>query len=124
MKERPIGFNEEMVRAILDGKKTQTRRPIKQQYGGVHDCPYGKVGDRLWVRETSRITLEITNVRIERVQDISEHNAKAEGVMPDKETGGCVDAFMFLWDEIYASKGFGWDANPWVWVIEFKKMEG
>jgi hypothetical protein len=191
MKERPILFNDEMVRAILDGRKTQTRRVAKVEtcdtrpLGGGHVfitptgcysprtpehhvsyCPYGQPGDRLWVRETfrvidgqtqpriaidyradpedkwcrigdflgdgkkwrpsihmprwaSRILLEITNVRVERVQEISVADAKAEGVC-----GLSARAeFLMLWDSINAKRGFGWDANPWVWVIEFRRTE-
>jgi len=188
VKERPILFNTEMVRAVLDGRKTQTRRVItakKNQTvlrsflsGLLHwekimpYCPYGKVGDRLWVRETwatqkgvagviykadnperlidgpwspsifmprwaSRITLEITDVRVERVQDITPEDAKAEGLTPYAIYGGRphswtvedqtftdpCKAFSRLWDSINAQRGYGWDANPWVWVIEFKPVE-
>jgi hypothetical protein len=183
VKERPILFNGEMVRAVLDGRKTQTRRVCIPRFddrkpcehyspignGGVitnqmmrhcehgsegQPCPYGEVGDRLWVRETwkpcfddgigteyradkrgccgpwkpsrfmprnrSRITLEITGIRVERVQDITEADAKAEGI-----NYGCdsVDWFQELWNSINAKRGFGWDANPWVWVVEFRKTE-
>jgi len=205
MKEHPIPFNAEMVRAILDGRKTQTRRPVKhclkanvgdacnvrwcgernhwQEYaaGGAWldlKCPHGVPGDRLWVREThrqlsgwwgehqraapleyraswetrsdipwrrsihmprwaSRITLEVTAVRVERVQDVSEADAKAEGITPlDGELGGLGDylaastgckykpAFSAIWDSIYTKHGFDWDANPWVWVVEFRRLEG
>jgi hypothetical protein len=241
MKERPIIFSAEMVRAILDGRKTQTRRAIKPQpTGGVlglrwdHDmgkpswidphgcpvkCPYGRPGDRLWVREAfgfsrqdddinevervvcykagapwysilndkseslvhsgygrkvqpnhfvhhparwkssihmprwaSRITLEIKSVRVERLQDISESDARAEGVRRNwtgddlKGFAGTRDynegldgwyrygasedeppcetareSFDTLWESI---KGPGsWDANPWVWVIEFQRIK-
>lgn len=198
IKERPIIFNGEMVKAILDGRKTMTRRiakPLRKNPPsllsgewsdsyvldkGNHewlmkDCPFGKVGDRLWVRETfavygdkddehcvihyrannpehfsrkgmgfkpsihmprwaSRITLEITSIRIERLQDISEDDAKAEGV-----NGGCIvcgelaenckcatpspdfkDSFIHLWRSIYGEES--WSANPWVWVVEFKQV--
>jgi hypothetical protein len=213
MRERPIVFNGEMVRAILDGRKTQTRRVIKPQpesvtrgwlYGGLYfaddsqmqnylfhnvygenGTPYGSAytdgtGDRLWVRETfaldksyddlspsevrngdwgiwwkadhsslrpinakpgkwrspiymprwaSRITLEIVGVRVERVQDINDMDALAEGVQQvgsiDKTgltTGETVNAFRNHWDSINAKRGYGWDANPWVWVVEFRKV--
>ncbi|MGP1224193.1 morphogenetic protein [Serratia sp. CY38905] len=220
MKERPVIFNGEMVRAILDGRKTQTRRVMKVQpessgFGlrfiteslnnrdtgkyfwsqsdacGINKsrskpflCPFGQVGDRLWVRETfqgplipedelseylganpdkfqspayceyaadggakpeyvdsdentrygwrpsihmprwaSRITLEITAVRVERLNDISEEDAKAEGaptelcIIGEKHYMG----FRTLWQSIYGEES--WGANPWVWVIEFRRVE-
>jgi len=210
MKERPILFSSEMVRAILDGRKTQTRRVIKpqpeiQEYmnkpslhwsqcGGrslteiASYCPYGQPGDRLWVRETwrktfdvddkdvmeyraggtrlivgesiqhgehritsvlpkwkpsifmprwaSRIMLEIVNIRVERVQDISEEDAIAEGCNPydhikkeivsrDNEiifSNAYQASYQLLWDSINAKRGYGWDVNPWVWVVEFKVL--
>ena len=195
MKERPILFNAEMVNAILAGNKTQTRRIMKPQpvnetawVGGMHCltwihkevagpdgwlmhnlCPLGKVGDRLWVRETwnktrifqapdagevfvyaacdnrtdyggpwkpsihmpraaSRITLEITAVRVERLQDISEEDALAEGVRTELDAASAGAswydkprrAFQFLSESIYGAES--WATNPWVWVIEFKKV--
>jgi hypothetical protein len=193
-----------MVRAILAGTKTQTRRVIKPQpkphtydcvnlkeaypnkpwcwladwlkpdgsvmsydewrepHGGWPDrskqfaCPYGVPGDRLWVREdvithssipqvvgyvadgcqaterwekrrnsirmprwASRITLEITEVRVQRLQNISDEDAQAEGGWG----GGCFHrSFAGLWDSINAKRGFGWDVNPWVWVVGFKRV--
>lgn len=215
-KERGMIFNAEMVRAILSGQKTQTRRIMKVQpvlkgsfyevYGAgwgkgvksvpvVHghslsnNCPLGIVGDRIWVRETwqcvsyslgehgyvedvdykksipktkpveprwgvtyeaselepkdreergfpwvpsihmprwaSRILLEITNVRIERLNDISNKDAKAEGYPAELAAdGGYYDPFLWfrnLWDGIYPEQSF--KHNPWVWVIEFKRIE-
>ena len=227
-KERPILFSSEMVRAILEGRKTQTRRAMKVQpfdwatefveapseklpgtgkpghwlFGnngfvsvrGCGRCPYGSIGDRLWVRETwqvdapcdgtwddvvfygckgasldfipekykkpehilykatwedcvmswrpsihmprwaSRITLEIVNVRVERVQDISEEDAAAEGLEIDKDGFFFVNVpgnkyfnksaksiYAELWNKIYGSGS--WEANPWVWVIEFKAVD-
>ncbi|HCM1966618.1 TPA: hypothetical protein N3A41_001062 [Salmonella enterica subsp. houtenae serovar 41:z29:-] len=243
MKERGMIFNGEMVRAILDGRKTQTRRimkvqpsdgfhpthngydldlnahwytpgvvdkngylqPAKKDVFGVADenegytCPFGAVGDRIWVRETyqgplfdyehmesyledsskfekpefcvyradgkpapefydaddnlhcgwspsihmprwaSRILLEITSVRVERLNSISEQDALSEGI--DRERLGesqdnydCIadhnmtgrptatGAFKYLWESIYGEEN--WQANPWVWVIEFKRVEG
>lgn len=180
-KERPILFSAAMVRAILDGKKTQTRRIVKgvalewlddagfDPHFVAKDndlCPYGKVGDRLWVRETfcpnyfdepdfttaykadytndiadvvqepkwkpsihmprklSRINLEITDIRVERLQDITDADAQAEGV--DGWSGvvivGNDIAFAELWDKINAKRGYGWDKNPWVWVVTFKRV--
>lgn len=216
IKERPILFSAPMVRAILEGQKTVTRRRVKGQYlegpwsvrpatnprteGHSHDwwlptgsqpytalnpCPYGKPGDRLWVRESfwgcdlpgygdqpcvvyddewqgkeykpaearpwarkfgripsihmpreaSRILLEITDVRVERLQDITWEQALDEGIgdhrfecdRPVEPDGypacscgsvGYVDAFAALWN----STGGDWDANPWVWVVEFKRV--
>lgn len=185
MKERPILFSAPMVRALLAGTKTQTRRvaknlPHESEYepglfsmmvvrdgklmeatGGVGMlkplCPYGQPGDRLWVRETwtewegtflyradfegcevawkwtpsihmprksSRITLEVTAVRVERLQDISEEDAKAEGAGGERYIGQgfdhCVhrEAYRTLWNDINGPGS--WDANPWVWVVEFK----
>lgn len=220
VKERPILFSGEMVRAILDGRKTQTRRVVKpkanekwldwitdkngnrlydsngnkrllisSENGKEISCPYGVPGDLLWVREThyrwtgcgappranfnrdrcyvdhpellamsrsgqivsvpsihmprwaSRITLRVVDVRVERVQAISEGDAKAEGVtawpgqfegqtyyqdyskedwnVPQHTAAG---SFRTLWDSINAARGFGWDANPWVWVVSFERV--
>lgn len=187
MDAKPIIFSGEMVRAILDGHKTQTRRVIKPQFNqtwgaGVRNqdpdyfsvhvdikepdgewrwlrCPYGKAGDILWVRETwahvdgaiwyaadgidiprndgvklrpsihmprwaSRITLEITNVRVERLFDISQEDAKAEGVSIEAtRTLTHVGAFAITWDAINKKRGYGWEGgtNPWLWVVEFRR---
>jgi hypothetical protein len=198
VKERPILFSAQMVRAILQGRKTQTRRIVKGLpyaplafaeftaadpsgfwgFGHANNpihcihCPYGETGDRLWVREThckygggyiyradygtytpisdgiggpwkpsihmprvaSRITLEITGVRVERLHDISEADAMAEGVeridlSPRKINGMQVHpltssyfaAFMELWRSINGPES--WAANPWVWVVEFRRCE-
>ena len=237
MKERGMIFNGEMVRAILDGRKTQTRRPIKwkqtrfteigeREDGSKwpwsedaehacdfwHPCPFGAVGDRIWVRETwqaihdycdenghvderryarsiprhrgnywhpvyeeawgnesredrefpwrpsihmprwaSRILLEITDVRVERLNTISEEDAQREGVHTEVWDQTVVarnyvasdeffqfwsddmphyvemnqlyrSSFRSLWDSIYGEES--WKANGWVWVIEFKRVEG
>ena len=238
MKERGMIFNGEMVRAILDGRKTQTRRIVKGTDGAVKfckewdingeeifvvlgekdhtgmnpvlgaiSCPFGAVGDRIWVRETwgvvsheldddgriqpwkpdrpataihempfgngyysghaiyavdgdftwgdddgyedgrscwkpsihmpraaSRILLEITDVRVERLNAISQEDAQAEGMeltgwrptYSDPDSGGEVmtpyDNFAELWSSIYGEES--WQATPWVWVIEFKRVEG
>jgi len=182
-KEHPILFTGDMVRAILDGRKTQTRRVIKnpQRLEGLmlegeagEWCPYGVVGDRLYVRETwcagiewddekpseidplcggndifylangekpegygktrpnifmpkwaARIWLEITGIRVERVQEISEEDATAEGVMrltTYRTETPMIDMFRHLWNVINANRGYGWDVNPWVWVVEFKRV--
>ena len=233
MNEHPILFSGEMVRAILDGRKTQTRRVIKPQpimmdsgmwypsnipgdvknRRGLHYAnekhmrkgmpidffPYGLPGDRLWVREThvfemyedeprskdgrpiffykgdgtewdephwlyphyratdpapdlfyedgdgyqegdpqckwnpsihmprwaSRITLEIVNVRVDQVQEISIEDIYAEGCRPissDEDGSELYEWYSDLWDELNAKRGYGWDINPWVWVLEFKKL--
>jgi len=170
MKERPILFNGDMIRAILDGSKTQTRRIVKPKDGWL--CPYGLPGDRLWARETwaaqhlfdghkpreiskgsvihyrstepgpsgllwrpsifmprwaSRIDLEIINVRLEKVKDIAEEDARDEGVKP-KKVGPDQDgrfysmhrhAYIDLWNSINEKRGYGWAVNPLVWVLEF-----
>jgi hypothetical protein len=228
MKERPIIMGAESVRAILEGRKTQTRRVVNPQpsvtyhwsgdayeEGGmlkailpakpsIHfnympKCSYGSIGDRLWVRETaiispknfddkrfcnstdnegdarivqylatspctdgakfyglkpksplfmprwaSRITLEITDIRVEMVQDITEEGAIAEGV----EFGSCweeqfgegyctgegwmdyknadygcstpKESYKTLWNSLNAKRGYSWEKNPWVWAITFK----
>ena len=205
MKERPILFNSEMVRAILDDRKTMTRRVIKPQphicYNGdliykdhligseikeYNSIPYPEIegvslygipGDQLWAREAwckfdnrilykanykgqkskpfkwkpsihmfrrhSRIQLEITSIRVERVQNITEEDALKEGSFlnrcpctemnkPPKnnieavfqQTGCHIHGteFKHLWNSINKKRGFGWDANPWVWVVEFKRI--
>lgn len=224
MKERPIILNAEMVRALLDGRKTQTRRPVKGSrawpikfVGGKGDfddpscwgfedpnsaewwllnagenenqipSPFGKIGDRLWVRETfhlshtntvtykadfgscnpfnedecgedvsmvgekwkpsihmprwaSRILLEVTDIRVERVQDISKSDCLAEGIQrtdweyscepyrnyhqpkmaPGRNCSTPEMSFCSLWQSIY---GDSWDKNEWVWVVDFKLIE-
>lgn len=237
MTEREMIFNSEMVRAILDGRKTQTRRimapqpaddiergifpnpeaigwksSLRHKHGSTtaHFCPYGKPGDRIWVRETwgvvsheldedgriqpwtpdrpataihempfgngyysghaiyaadgdftwgdddgyedgrscwkpsirmpraaSRIVLEITDVRVEQLNAISEKDATAEGVppagsllpdypgtflTPKGDFATAKVAFQRLWESIYGEES--WKANGWVWVIEFKRVEG
>ncbi len=201
MKERPILFNGAMVRAILEGRKTQTRRVMKPQptqYRGAEHgfywehktgpicCasgdrpgPYAPwhVEDHLWVRETwrdsfgggevhypadldeytvrekgpwkpsihmprskSRISLEVADVRVERLQDISEEDARAEGAscyvcgqaVRTSNEADCAcfhgenarASFDVLWDSINGARpGCSWDANPWVWVVGFKRVE-
>ncbi|WP_300727266.1 hypothetical protein [Pseudomonas sp.] len=205
-KERPALFNGDMVRAILEGRKTVTRRAIKVQphidasgnfcvgssnYGQdlcgkpvtkhfVNGCcPYGKPGDRLWVRETcfindyressvpegeradceihyradgipdfegeeelirwrpsihmprwaSRILLEVTDVRVERLQDITEEQALAEGIKKHSDGGYHVEDGKYYSDSpiesfagLWSSVGGDWDANPWVWCVSFKRV--
>lgn len=221
---RPIIFSTEMVKAILEGRKTQTRRVIKPQptggyLGFVYEranhwfkneptsievkCPYGQPGDHLWVRETwrvcdhdfgawdkeigyptswlinypadgetfwryppdtdlrkyadkfgtadttggpdsklrpsifmprwaSRIMLEVVNVRVEGVQEISLKDIASEGVYDFQQiidgaypngTTGVIDAFKTLWNSINSKRGYSWDTNPFVWVVEFRKVD-
>jgi len=216
MRELPILFSSEMVRAILDGRKSMTRRIIKPQPmwiaepnipfktpdadpKGIIRCPYGQPGDRLWVRETwyyeshmheltagepdlpsgrykhryifradcpdypvdvgvgehgwkpsifmpreaARIWLEVTDVRVERLQEITWKDVEAEGLRPinnpliyeDKETTFSIyqNDFINLWNDIAYKNDktrfktecgkYTWDENPWVWIIEFKRLE-
>lgn len=216
MKVKPILFSGEMVKAILDGRKTQTRRVMKPQpesIGALEATPGDELvylyphGDgektyfckfpyahQLWVRETwdfrhwgepgnpfrvmvsygadgfqklcqvphdwhpmlynnprwrpsihmpkwaSRITLDVVRVRVERVQEITKEDAKAEGVSnvwrwdaernaehPEHFRRGLLNPYVanysVLWDEINVGRGFGWEVNPWVWVVEFKVLE-
>ena len=225
MKERSIIFKQEMVRAILDGRKTQTRRVMRLPENqhqlcaadNAHDlmqmfkCPYGQLGNQLWVRESfgymwpdncedgriyddthfdgrpiekeecrivykatepdalwayegqanvhhidddegsclmwrsprfmpriaSRLILRITDIRVERVHDITPAQAIAEGVTTTEKTivrfhkwenlglgeRMALDAFADLWNSINAKRGYGWDINPWVWVIVFERYE-
>lgn len=182
MEERPIIYNTEMVKAVLDGRKIVTRRPVKRvqiddydkndksygpwtedQYGDYHKtsifCPFGKISDRLYVRETwqeviafygesldtlyaadyneneyqslkpwkpsiympkrcARIWLEITDVRVERVQEINNEDCMKEGIKIQQSTSR-LSVFVDLWDSIYKN----WSSNPWVWVIEFKVVK-
>jgi hypothetical protein len=212
---KPILFNGEMVKAILSGRKTQTRRIMKPQptyswtgakwgnpvfhvkkgegtslpYAAERcPCPYGKVGGSLWVRETvyafgdyyytgkltesgkrevefvdftlkaklkyiyaaettlpkpsskfelswhkrpsifmprwaSRINLEITKIRVEKLQGISQIDICSEGLNSTLPPKALYANFEKLWNGINEKRGFSWDSNPWVWVIEFKKAE-
>ncbi len=200
--ERAINFNAAMVNAILQGRKTQTRRIMNPQplmrkiqgsYGSfrlsvkkrngkgywplsnakdliANECPYGQPGDRLWVRESfqflaeydfcppshapinsdmlyvadrpdslwdakvrppqfmprwaSRITLEIRDIKVQRLHDMLIRDYDAEGIVPKDEsydTDQALEAFRNLWNDIYGAES--WNANPWVWAIEFKILE-
>lgn len=209
VRERPIIFGAESVRAIFDGSKTQTRRVFKfpkhmeregsdwvksiQEDGGGNwipwstdapgvaeftkraypngegiPCPYGKPGDRLWVREAyhvtplgrlhkdrwsvcyaadeegcnvsgawanpmfmprwaSRIDLELTAVRVERLQDITGNDAREEGVCRGDTTPRSglyrINQYREAWDRLNAKRGFGWDSNPFVWCISFRRID-
>ncbi len=204
--ERPVHYDSAMVRAILDGRKTQMRRPIKgisildhpgikgakianigknQFWLNCQDshpqhiskgCPFGQIGDRLWVREpwhpffrmgnhvsieykagfsfatdisgadldkfndkwiegkwktsihmprwASRITLEITEIRVQRVQEISDEEAILEGLKDLSPSPR--EAFRLWWNSVYAQKTFDfdrdWEVNPWVWTIGFRNL--
>jgi hypothetical protein len=176
-RERPILFSAPMVRALLNGTKTQTRRRMRDSENAWREqkCPYD-FGMRLWVRETTiiapkrwttenlsthwdadgdgrivqylasqpnreaaddynlkatpsifmprwacRITLEITDVRVQRLRDISEGDAKAEGVDPIREKVPTHrDAYRYLWDDINGTGA--WQANPWVWALTFRRV--
>ena len=149
MKEKSLKFNGEMVQAILDGRKTQTRLPVKPQpkngdyitdaLGGFHvgqmrDSenafreikPKYQVGEKVWVRECFQ--LEITGVRVDMIQALSLPDLEGEGFKKHKEHSGSFlmdtqdsfEEFINLWDSIYADKGYGWYENPYVWVYEFK----
>jgi hypothetical protein len=194
VKERPILVSAPMVRAILDGRKTMTRRIVNPQpqqrqtgssiafamddddwawgykgqpnrctvsnkrggpTGYASECPYGQPGDRLWVREThmihdgeiayaatdqplvgcdkwkpsiymprqaSRITLEVVSVRVERLQDITEEDAIAEGAQCAGFPASLTNrgAFAALWNKINGVDS--WAANPWLWVVEFTRV--
>jgi hypothetical protein len=181
MNEHPILFSRKMVQAILAGKKSQTRRIVKQDPQGKIPftdelpCPYGHTGDFLWVRETfaqypdgfifkadfpddgfgsgivnlktgdnyplvwkpsihmprkaSRLLLEITELRIERLNNISESDAIDEGATPSM-VGGDLDylkyraGFQTLWNSINAERGYSWESNPFVWVVSFQIARG
>lgn len=197
MKERGIIFNEFEVRATLDGRKTQFRRPITKIVDKIHGgnitefgvtetkgydfhfrdrratwndvrvgwvlsrCPFGSIGDCLYLREgictdidgniryrfdysgagivtfatpwksstqmprwASRLTLEITGVRVERLQEITLKDIVFEGlsesVYEHKPAQAAFDAYRNYWDSMFSKKGHPWDANPWVWVVDFK----
>lgn len=183
----PILFNTDMVRAILDGRKTVTRRLVKHNMDAVLNSPYHKEhsevedkqiisklcmppyqpGDILYVRETwmdyagkimykadcdeyrldslklaefkwypsihmpkeaARIWLKVKDVRVERLQEITEEQAQAEGCNSGMLTGPCSARWQFeeLWNSTIKKSDldrYGWDANPWVWVIEFERCE-
>lgn len=221
VRERPIIFSAPMVRAILDGRKTQTRRVLvlpqwanpvsdenefEMEYSMEQDdggppavwpyatakrtgclspvsCPYGDVGDRLWVKETfqripdrrpagywtnpeligvnfwyksegnlptwggkwkspiympreaSRLTLEVVSVRVQRLKEISDEDARAEGAAgllseftrwPGRVDTGrwtVLEEFEAGWDSLNAKRGFPWAANPWVWAVEFRRHD-
>lgn len=142
MTERTIRFKPEFFHSILDGLKTQTRRPVKfpgwfldeyGRYGAAEiyseiECPYGHDGALLTasIGDLARLALVVTNIRVERLETISAHEiAHREGVTPDENyrtNNELVNLFSSSWDAIYKSKGIGWDANPWVWVVEFKRL--
>lgn len=90
----------------------------------AHPCPTKWKPSIFLPRPFSRITLEIVSVRVERVQDITEQDARAEGVDYWSDSANPARfKFMTLWDRINSKRGYGWDANPWVWVVEFKRAK-
>lgn len=109
IKERPIIFSGPMVRATLDGWKTQTRRVVKN--AGL-PC----TTDKQW---RDRIALEITGVRVERLQDISAADAIAEGIAHSTLNDPRVE-YRWLWESINGDGS--WAANPWVWALEFRRV--
>ncbi len=143
MKERPIIFDAESVLAILEGRKTQTRRVVKPGHlyeptdegvdilwaTGQIRCPYGEPGDGLWVKEAwrvaSRILLRIKGVRVERLQDITPADCEAEGYPDDGSPSWehYAERFSLAWDELNAKRGYPFSSNPWVWVIGFEESE-
>lgn len=180
MTDKPILFSGPMIRALLDGRKTQTRRVMKPPYGTLEYLPDGTwrpictkffPGDRLWVKEThcfcgqmnsikssdlsklepvgyladgnireascsmisrgrtrpsiymprwaSRLTLTVTDVRVQRVQEITQEDVAAEGWRGFQHDGGPLTWFHTLWDSLNEARGFGWNANPWVIALTF-----
>lgn len=101
--------------------------PQLQTQSNKFDLGWHKRPSIFMPREVSRITLEIVNVRVERLQEISAADAKAEG-LPDsfwlieRLQGGWRNAWAALWDGINAKRGYSWKSNPWVFVVEFKKL--
>lgn len=162
-----ILFSNAMFRAVVGGRKTQTRRIVKPHgihpdfgrpdmdkawvaesfgapclkapHSGTEDmmqricCPYGYAGGLVVAREPGggegdeSLLLKITDVRLERLQDISDEDAVAEGVdlgLPEHEADQPLPTMLFerLWNSIYGEGA--WDKNPWVWVISFARAEG
>ena len=149
MKERPIQFSAEMVRAILNGSKTQTRRialtrrAARLSWPLPKNCPYGVARDRLWLceeptiirRSEARLRLVVTAVRDERLQSITRDDALAEGVERHDDDGvtyygplnrghACpIVAFASLWNSIHGKRSAcTWADNPRVWVISFRRV--
>jgi len=148
MKDR-IKFNDAMLAAVMDGRKTQTRRPMKVQpvlngnwwevYGAgwgkdsksmpavpghslANNCPYGKVGEIISVADKDgniKGKIEITDVWLQQVNDISENDAKAEGF--DGKLNSYISDFYAVWIGIYGIDS--WINNEWVWVIEFRRID-
>ena len=135
MAEHAIKFTSEMIGAILDREKTQTRRLVKPQPNdGEQPLPKYQIGDILWIESTD-VLLEVTAIRMERLNDISEDDAEAEGMLEcvgmfsereyiqiaeqiGSEINDLKPFFVQLWQSIYGPES--WSQNPWVWVIEFK----
>ena len=138
MAEHAIKLTSEMIDAILGHEKTQTRRLVKPQPTNGEQPPLKyQIGDILWIESTD-VWLEVTAIRMERLNDISEDDADAEGVLAcdgmfddadycriAKEIGSAIGdlkpCFIQLWQSIYGPNS--WSLNPWVWVIEFKVIQ-
>ena len=125
-KLRTINFDPQFIDLVKSGRKTQTRRPIKPlkdkcSISGYFDCRYGVPGEILKVNNTD-VCIRIESIRVELLHDISEESAINEGV----ERGifeKFSTAFLYLLDGIYKNTQYKAGVNPWVWVIEFKKLE-
>lgn len=116
-------------RFVADTEEVRYDPPAEFRGGRHHHDPdtpaWHKRLGRFMPRSAARTVLEIINVRVERVQDISEEDAWAEGCPPDRIPDGCPSAlawFHALWEPMNAKRGYGWDANPWVWVVEFRRV--
>lgn len=125
----PRGLTALDQRVLLEERIEYRATPWTHEFADPEDCGPWKPAIHM-PRWASRITLEVTGVRVERVQDISERDAEAEGVQIGQYYAGATEeptthgmAFRQLWDSLNAKRGFGWDVNPWVRVIEFRRIE-
>jgi hypothetical protein len=115
---------ESLKDGVRDGTAPRTYIEYRADMPHMIICDGGWTPSLFMPRWASRILLEITAIRVERVQDISDQDAEREGVDITNASipGYCRERFRWLWDSINAKRGFGWDANPWVWVVEFKRV--